>query len=104
MPPKIYPMCTKCNEGSLVPFFGPEGQNVYFCTNCGIKFTGYINEPMIDDQRIFRRKAIYLTKEDQKKLEKKAEMKRAEREAAEEEEKTDEADADADKPEEEAGR
>ena len=58
------PACKKCNEGNLVPFYSPDGRNVYFCTNCGIRFTGYINEPTINDEPIFLKMAIYDTSQE----------------------------------------
>ncbi len=61
MPPTYYPVCKKCNDGHLVPFFGQDGRNVYFCTNCGIKFSGYLEDPAIENKSVFRERAIYIS-------------------------------------------
>jgi hypothetical protein len=63
MADRIYPECKKCNEGALVPFHAPDGKNVYYCTNCGIRFSAYIDEPVIDGKQIFLMTARYITDE-----------------------------------------
>jgi len=70
MPPLNFPMCKKCDDGNLVPFFASDGRNVYFCTNCRIKFTGYIDEPKLENQQIFLKKALYLSSDDDSNFEK----------------------------------
>ncbi len=34
----LYPTCPKCNEGTLLPFYSENGENVYACTHCQIVF------------------------------------------------------------------
>jgi hypothetical protein len=64
VPPVGYPMCKKCNDGNLVPFYSPDGRNVYFCTNCKTRFTAYVDEPEIDKKQIFLDSAQYISSDE----------------------------------------
>ena len=55
-----YPVCKICGEGVLLPFFWKDGRNVYFCSNCGAKFTGLNKEPEEEGEPVFLDKAIYM--------------------------------------------
>ena len=61
MPESTYPVCKKCNDGNLVPFNLPDNKVVYYCTNCGVKFSAYLEDPTIDEKQVFREKAIYIS-------------------------------------------
>jgi len=54
-----YAECKVCNAGALLPFFSPEGQVVYFCTNCLTRFSGYIEDPAVDGEPVFAECAYY---------------------------------------------
>ena len=43
---EMYPICGACEKGRLLPFYGPNGTVVYFCTHCMRKFSGYTEEPV----------------------------------------------------------
>jgi hypothetical protein len=64
VPPVGYPVCKKCNEGNLLPFYSSDGRNVYFCTNCKIRFTAYVDEPLIDKKQIFLETAQYISSDE----------------------------------------
>jgi hypothetical protein len=64
VPPVGYPVCKKCNDGNLVPFYSSDGRNVYFCTNCKTRFSAYVDEPKINKKQIFLDSAQYISSDD----------------------------------------
>jgi len=36
----MYPICPKCKEGTLLPFYNDKGVNTYMCTVCEVVFDG----------------------------------------------------------------
>ena len=58
-----YPECKLCEMGSLLPFFSPKGEVVYFCTNCRARFSGYVEEPEMEGERVFSDFAEYTSPE-----------------------------------------
>jgi len=54
-----YAECRLCCNGVLLPFTGPEGHMVYFCTNCRARFSGYHEEPIFEGAPIFSEMAYY---------------------------------------------
>jgi hypothetical protein len=61
-----YPECRACNEGILVPFYGPEGHVVYFCNFCRSRFSAYYEDPTYDGVPVFTSLAYYITEGDLK--------------------------------------
>jgi len=59
-----HPLCGECGKGVLLPFTSTDGRCVYFCTECRMRFSGYTQECIKDDEPIFSQKATY-TKIDQ---------------------------------------
>ena len=51
--------CKLCGNGVLLPFTGPGGHMVYFCTNCRARFSGYHEEPMFEGAPTFSEMATY---------------------------------------------
>ncbi|MGA1872093.1 MAG: hypothetical protein ACMUHY_00340 [Thermoplasmatota archaeon] len=58
-----YAECKLCQNGVLLPFTGPEGHTVYFCTNCRARFSGYQEEPMFEGVPVFSEMATYLVRD-----------------------------------------
>ncbi|MCD6383022.1 MAG: hypothetical protein J7L88_01005 [Thermoplasmata archaeon] len=56
---EMYPICGACEKGRLLPFYGPNGTVVYFCTHCMRKFSGYTEEPVVDGIPVFSNMAHY---------------------------------------------
>lgn len=54
-----YAECKLCMNGVLLPFTGPEGHMVYFCTSCRARFSGYQEEPIFEGVPLFSEMAIY---------------------------------------------
>lgn len=54
-----YAECRQCGNGVLVPFYSSSGENVYFCTHCRSRFSGYLHEPSIDGIHVFSDTADY---------------------------------------------
>jgi hypothetical protein len=54
-----YAECKMCLNGVLLPFTGPEGHMVYFCSSCRARFSGYQEEPIFEGAPIFAEMAYY---------------------------------------------
>lgn len=54
-----YAECKQCMNGVLLPFTGPEGRMVYFCTSCRARFSGYHEEPFFEGVPVFSEMAYY---------------------------------------------
>ncbi|MCU0798988.1 MAG: hypothetical protein MUC62_04895 [Candidatus Thermoplasmatota archaeon] len=58
-----YADCKICKGGSLLPFTSPDGYMVYFCNNCGTRFSGYYDEPLSEGVPVFSERAFYTSEQ-----------------------------------------